>query len=502
MRFVAAGDQGVAGAGLEAVGEHRTDREFDRPRDMDPPDDAGVFVRGVYRSIAVRPVLPKGGEVFRRRHSFHADYPRPAVRRHRRRHGRDGSASVDARATRATRQTAPRVRHRPTSRRRTARLVAWTDADHLRGLLEHPAYVPIVRRVRFGELEHEVGRPLYTKTRGTALGPRTACSCAARASAEEFLVPHRAVGGRRDAQLPGAAATGRYGGCRRGAGWRALPALHRRDAPAGGAGGAELRRDEAVVAWRIRAMGAGWVTTSGEYRAAQLVIAAGAWMPKLVPELAPTLSVVRQPMHWFVPASRPEEFSAAHCPVTLWEFSPDRVFSTLPDFGDGVKAAVHYEGQSVDPDHVDVARRRRSTRRDGSCGASCRTRRGGAERVAGVSLHEHAGPALHHRPASGARRAGRGGERVFGARVQVRDGDWRDRGGSGGGDDAAVRTRHVPHDPISVGCWLLAAARCLPTVARYRRSLRAAAITPTSRPENQRGQSRLKSNDSDPFDFL
>jgi hypothetical protein len=42
----------------------------------------------------------------------------------------------------------------------------------------------------------------------------------------------------------------------------------------------------------------------------------------------------------------------------------------------------------------------------------------------------------------------------------------------------------------------------LPTVARYRRSLRAAAITPTSRPENQRGQSRLKSNDSDPFDFL
>ena len=54
-----------------------------------------------------------------------------------------------------------------------------------------------------------------------------------------------------------------------------------------------------------------------------------------------------------MPASRAEEFSAARCPVTLWEYAPDRVFYTLPDFGDGVKAAVHYEGKPVDPDRVD-----------------------------------------------------------------------------------------------------------------------------------------------------
>src|SRR6476620_4988750 len=223
---------------------------------------------------------------------------------------------------------------------------------------EHPAYVPIVRRAfdLWRELEHEVGRPLYTKTRGITLGREDGVLVrGARASAEKFLVPHRvlsAAGVTRN--FPGLQPLDDMVGVveeRAGVLFpgHCIAAMLQRAERAGAA----LRRAEAVVAWEDTADAVRVRTTSGEYRAAQLVIAAGAWMPKLVPELAPTLSVVRQPMHWFVPASRPEEFSAAHCPVTLWEFSPDRVFSTLPDFGDGVKAAVHYEGQTVDPDHVD-----------------------------------------------------------------------------------------------------------------------------------------------------
>jgi sarcosine oxidase len=76
-------------------------------------------------------------------------------------------------------------------------------------------------------------------------------------------------------------------------------------------------------------------------------------MRTLVPELAHVLAVVRQPIHWFEPASRAEEFAPARCPVTLWEYGPGHVFYTLPDFGDGVKAGVHYEGQPVDPDRVE-----------------------------------------------------------------------------------------------------------------------------------------------------
>jgi sarcosine oxidase len=116
--------------------------------------------------------------------------------------------------------------------------------------------------------------------------------------------------------------------------------------------GADVRRDDAVLGWEVGDDGVRVRTTGGEYRAKQLVLSAGAWMPQLVPDLADVLSVVRQPIQWFDP-SHADEFSPAKCPVTLWEHAPNRVFYTLPDFGDGVKAGVHYEGQPVDPDHVD-----------------------------------------------------------------------------------------------------------------------------------------------------
>ena len=222
---------------------------------------------------------------------------------------------------------------------------------------EHPAYVPIVRRAfdLWRELEREAGRTLYTKTRGITLGsPDGMLVRGARASAEKFLVPHRvlsAAGVTR--HFPGLQPLDDMVGVveeRAGVLFpeHCIAAMLQRAERAG----AELRRDEAVVGWEDTGDGVIVRTTLGAYRGAQLVITGGAWMPTLVPELSGVLSVVRQPIHWFVPASRPEEFSAARCPVTLWEYAPDRVFYTLPDFGDGVKAAVHYEGQPVDPDRV------------------------------------------------------------------------------------------------------------------------------------------------------
>jgi len=222
---------------------------------------------------------------------------------------------------------------------------------------EHPAYVPIVRRAfdLWRELESEMGCTLLSNTGGITLGPEDGMLVrGARASAEQFQVPHRV--------LSAAEVTRDFPGL--------IPLDHMVGVVEDRAGvlfpeqciaamlqvaersGAELRRDEAVMAWEATGDGVIVQTTSGEYRAARLVIAGGAWMPQLVPELADTLTVLRQPIHWFVPASHPEEFSAARCPVTLWEYAPDRVFYTLPDFGDGVKAAVHYEGQSVDPGRV------------------------------------------------------------------------------------------------------------------------------------------------------
>lgn len=223
---------------------------------------------------------------------------------------------------------------------------------------EHPSYVPLVRRAfdLWRELERAIGRPLYTKTRGLTIGPDGGMLVkGALEAAEQHHVPHRVLS---------AAGVHRYfpglqplddmvGVVEERAGVlfpeQCIAAMLARAEQAGAA----LRRDEGVVSWEADDGGVLVRTTAGEYRAAQLVIAGGAWMARLVPELAGVLTVVRQPIHWFEPAAHPEEFSAAKCPVTLWEYAPNRVFYTLPDFGDGVKAGVHYEGRPVDPDHVD-----------------------------------------------------------------------------------------------------------------------------------------------------
>jgi sarcosine oxidase len=231
---------------------------------------------------------------------------------------------------------------------------------------EHPAYVPVVRRAfdLWRELERSIGRPLYVKTRGITIGPEDGTLVrGARASAAAFKVPHQvlsATGVRR--QFPVLQPLDDMVGVLEERAGVLFPedcitAMLARATKAG----AELIRDEAVVSWEAADDGVRVTTTRGEYRAGQLVLAGGAWMGQLVPELTGVLSVVRQPIHWFEPASHDADFTPQRCPVTLWEYGPDRVFYTLPDFGDGVKAGVHYQGRPVDPDQVD---RRTSTAED------------------------------------------------------------------------------------------------------------------------------------------
>ena len=223
---------------------------------------------------------------------------------------------------------------------------------------EHPAYVPVVRRAfdLWRELERSIGRPLYRKTRGLTIGPEDGTIVrGARASVAAFKVPHQilsAAGIRR--QFPGLQPLDEMIGVLEERAGVLFPedcitAMLARATKAG----ADLKRDEAVVSWEATDVGVRVTTTAGEYRGGQLVLAGGAWMGQLVPALAGVLSVVRQPIHWFEPASHDEYFEPDRCPVTLWEYGPNRVFYTLPDFGDGVKAGVHYEGHAVDPDRVD-----------------------------------------------------------------------------------------------------------------------------------------------------
>jgi sarcosine oxidase len=61
-------------------------------------------------------------------------------------------------------------------------------------------------------------------------------------------------------------------------------------------------------------------TDRGEYSAQQLIVAAGAWLPKLVDSrLARLFTVTRQTLYWFELMAPLEEFAPPRMPIWIWE---------------------------------------------------------------------------------------------------------------------------------------------------------------------------------------
>ena len=188
--------------------------------------------------------------------------------------------------------------------------------------------------------------------------------------------------------------------------------------------GADLHFEERVTGWTLdggegggsSAGGVTVTTTRGTYRAAKLVVSAGAWLPKLMPELAPkfgiALQVERNVAFWFEPKAQPEIFQRDRLPVWIIELDPEYAFYGFPMLPEqpaaqgvaatpaqGAKAARHHGGKSVDPDVID----RTATRRGRGAGArlpahvhaACRRP---APRLARVHVYEHARPELRAWP--------------------------------------------------------------------------------------------------------
>ena len=220
---------------------------------------------------------------------------------------------------------------------------------------EHPLYVPLVKRAYglWDELAKSSGDELFRATGGLMLGPPQGTLVAgALRSAKEHglaheLVDAREVARRYPALVPAAGDVGviepRAGVLFPERGVRAmLDAAHE----LGATTGTGVR----VLTWRAEPNGVTITTTDGEVTAARAIFVAGAWMGALVPALAPSLSVMRQLGHWFVPRAHRERFRADRLPVMLWEHAADRFFYSIPDVGDGLKASIHHEGRAVDPD--------------------------------------------------------------------------------------------------------------------------------------------------------
>ncbi len=119
--------------------------------------------------------------------------------------------------------------------------------------------------------------------------------------------------------------------------------------------GAELHFEESVERWTADASGDGVevVTSTGRYRASRLVIAPGAWVQKVLPELEIPFAVRRHSMCWFQPCGALKMFSPDRFPIYIWEVDGLQVFYGFPfteGEESGVKAAMHSGGDPCTPE--------------------------------------------------------------------------------------------------------------------------------------------------------
>ncbi|HEY6996165.1 MAG TPA: N-methyl-L-tryptophan oxidase [Xanthobacteraceae bacterium] len=230
------------------------------------------------------------------------------------------------------------------------------------GYFEHPSYVPMLRRAYelWRALEGEIGRPLLHLTGIAEIGPVAGSLVEGTlAAARLHGLPHEVL---EAAEL-----------MRRYPAFRVPPGYVGVIQPDGGfldvepsiaahialatAAGAEIRCHETVRAIEPRAGAVRVVSERGSLEAEAVIVAAGAWMPVLVPELAATLRATRAVTGWFAPAD-PEALSAGHCPVFIIESRHGMHYGIPPPSGTGPAAGVkiakhHHRGETVDPDNYD-----------------------------------------------------------------------------------------------------------------------------------------------------
>jgi sarcosine oxidase len=221
---------------------------------------------------------------------------------------------------------------------------------------EHSDYVPLLRSAwtLWRELERASGDTLLTQTGGLYAGaPDGELVAGALESARRHGLEHEV--------LDASALRARYplfdwpdgwqGVFEQQAGWLAPERSIEAHLRLAEQVGATLRFEEPVERWESTPDGVRVTTATGTFEARQLVIAAGAWMSQLAPELAPELSVERSVLFWFEPTAERDAF--ARLPVYIVQ-DTDRIFYGFPYVeGQGVKVAGLHFGDRADPDTLD-----------------------------------------------------------------------------------------------------------------------------------------------------
>ena len=119
-------------------------------------------------------------------------------------------------------------------------------------------------------------------------------------------------------------------------------------AQAARAAGADLHEQEAVLSWKASPGAVEVTATRGVYRAAGLVITAGAWTTRVLADLQLPLQVLRQPLLWYG-TSQPELYQLGRFPVYLADLGDRTAFTAFPSWMHAApRAALHLLGRPVD----------------------------------------------------------------------------------------------------------------------------------------------------------
>lgn len=223
---------------------------------------------------------------------------------------------------------------------------------------EDPSYVPFVRRAYelWGETEREAGERLFLQTGGLMIGrPDGEIVSGALASAREYDIEHELLSAdelrrRYPVFVPG---RDMIGVLEKRAGVLNPELCVQSQLRLAMDAGAGLRLNERVESWDADGAGVAVSTASGGvHHARRLVLAAGPWTGELLPESAVPLEVERQLMFWFDPMQS-AGFAPEECPIGLWDDPDGPAFATFPDLGEGVKIAIHHDGETTSVHDVD-----------------------------------------------------------------------------------------------------------------------------------------------------
>lgn len=216
---------------------------------------------------------------------------------------------------------------------------------------EHPDYVPLLKRAYtlWEELEAVSGRTLKQEVGLLQIGPAEGAVLAGVAAAAkqhdlpvEHLSPQQI-----EWDFPGYRAEPQWSGIleRRG-GILRVEACVLAHLEAAKRAGAELRTDIAASRWSVEGNSVRVDTDAGAFRAARLVVAAGAWSRKVLASLGLPLRVVRKPQYWFA-AESGAYLADEGFPAFLFD-TPQGIFYGAPQLDAwGVKFAEHTGGPSV-----------------------------------------------------------------------------------------------------------------------------------------------------------